>query len=305
MTEEFITDIIAASTVEEPAKAEETQINVQSKEAETATINDTPNNLDNPQSDVSVESLAKQLGWTPDHKGDSYVDAATYILKSRDIQASMKDHNKDLKNQLSTMQGSIEALKIHNERVYKTELTRLQQELKELTQKKKAAVELADVDTVDQLDAQIDSVKQSINEPVPQTVSTTNPVFDEWIKDNSWYLTDTEMAGYADQIAQQYIGAPPDRIYKAVRNKVAEIWPEKFEPPKQDKPTTNKLNELNQTKPIGPASPVEGATYTKTSSKFTKADLTPEQLSIMKQFTGAGIMTEDQYINDIAKLQGA
>ena len=86
---------------------------------------------------------------------------------------------------------------------------------------------------------------------------------------------------------------------------MAELWPEKFEPSKSDKPPISKLNEVSQTKPIGPASPVEGATNIKTSAKFTKADLTPEQLSIMKQFTGAGIMTEDQYINDIAKLQGA
>lgn len=315
MSEEFVEDIIAANNTEvvnhEESKIEpsvEPNVDTNTEEIVTDPIIETSTNAPV----ETIESLAKQLGWSPDHKGDAYVDAATYILKSRDIQDSMRDHNRDLKNQLSSMQGSIEALKQHNERVYRADVKRLQNELAELNQKKKAAVELADVDTVNALDAQIDSVKQSINEPAPQQqVPSSNPIFDDWVKDNQWYLTDPTMAGYADQVAQQYVGAPADRIYKAVRNKVAELWPEKFEQPKQDNPqslanvTNTEPSKVEKPKPMGPVSPVEGTTHANNAPKFSKADLTPDQLSIMKQFTGAGIMTEEQYINDIAKLQGA
>lgn len=316
MSEEFVEDIIAANnpesaTTEEPkveTVVEPTKEDNKSEDLVTEPKVETPNN----GSEETIESLAKQLGWSPDHKGSAYVDAATYILKSRDIQDSMRDHNRDLKSQLSNMQGSIEALKQHNERVYRADVKRLQNELAELQQKKKAAVELADVDTVTALDAQIDSVKQSINEPAPQQhAPSSNPVFDDWVKDNQWYLTDQTMAAYADQVAQQYVGAPADRIYKAVRNKVAELWPEKFEQPKPDNTqslanvSNNVQSQTEKAKPMGPVSPVEGTTHSNNAPKFSKSDLTPDQLSIMKQFTGAGIMTEEQYINDIAKLQGA
>ena len=38
-------------------------------------------------------------------------------------------------------------------------------------------------------------------------------------------------------------------------------------------------------------------------SSYDQADLTPEQVSIMTQFVRSGVMSEDQYIKDIAKMQ--
>ena len=127
-----------------------------------------------------------------------------------------------------------------------------------------------------------------------------NPVYDEWIVDNEWYLNDPEMAKYADTVAQNYIGAPLERIYATVRQKVQEIFPERFETSSSKATVPSKVT----TKPIGPVSPVDKGTNSKgTSSSFTKADLTPEQLNIMTQFVRSGIMTEEAYINDIAKMQ--
>jgi hypothetical protein len=60
-----------------------------------------------------------------------------------------------------------------------------------------------------------------------------------------------------------------------------------------------------QPKPVGPASPVESGHKQAGTKSFTKADLSAEQLSIMNQFVKSGIMTEDQYISDLAKLQDA
>ena len=212
----------------------------------------------------------------------------------------MKDHNKDLKNQLADMKESLEALQIHNERVYRAEVSRLEAELADLNQKKDAAIEVGDVEEVKNIDKKIDSVKTTIAEPVvkPQK-STSNPAYDAWIKDNKWYIEEPEMAAYADQVAQQYIGAPADRVYTAVRNKVAELWPDKFNT------AVNSVNPKSTvTKPIVAPNPVEGGHKQPTSGKFTKVDLTDSQRSMMTQFAKMGIMTEAQYISDIAKLQG-
>lgn len=315
MPEEFIEDIIAESS-EQPEnfaapnddssnqdiinnQDENLPISEKTTEEDIKSVEDPSNDgvahKDTvPKTEPTIEELATQIGWRPDYDGENSVDAATYILKSREIQDSMKDHNKDLKNQLNNLQGSIDSLKEHNQRVYQAEVKRLQGELNNLKKEKKEAIELADVDKVTELDEKINSLQQDLNEPLPEQKPTGNPLFDDWVKDNQWYLNDDDMAQYADSVAQQYQGAPADRIYAIVRNKVAEVFPEKFETPSTSvKP-----------KPTGPTSPVEAPKKSGGTPKFTKTNLSPEQINIMNQFVRGGIMTEDQYINDIAKLQG-
>ena len=259
----------------------------------------------------AVKELAAQLGWREDHTGDDAVDAKTYILRSKDIQKSMSQHNKDLKDQLQGLNGSVEALKQHNESVYKSEVKKLEGEVVALKKERNAAIELADVAKVEELDKQIDDIQKDINAPKPEdkkTQTTNNPAYNEWVKDNDWYLTDDEMAAFADTVAQQYAGAPLERVYKLVRNKVQEVFPDKFEATVVDtkvvdtKVVDTKVVDPDKP-PVGPNSPVESSSTKGNEGSFTKADLTLDQMQIMNQFVRGGIMTEEQYVNDIAKMQ--
>jgi len=319
MPEDFVDDIIAANSPADPTDqppADEAQDTDQTDQTDvTDQTDDAQPDADQPGDDDSVvttvEDLASQLGWKPDHTGDNYVDASTFILRSKEIQDSMKDHNKDLKSQLHNLQGSVDALKEHNERVYKAELSRMEGEITRLKKERKAAIETADVDKVDELDQEINGLEKNLNAPKPKSAPTTNPIYDEWVKDNEWYLTNDDMAAYADTVAQQYAGAPLERLYPLVRNKVAEVFPEHFEQHNNNDAATPKPGTLAnpgkpaKTKPVGPASPVEGGKKGGQQATFTKADLTSEQQSIMNQFVKSGIMTEEQYIKDISKLQEA
>jgi hypothetical protein len=308
MAEDFVDDIIAAASPAEPQSADTDEAS-----AATPVVDDSPADKATPDGDqdsgpaLTIEEIASQLGWKPDHTGENFVDAATYILRSKEIQNSMKDHNKDLKNQLQNLQGSVDALKEHNERVYKAELSRMEGEIARLKKEKRAAIETADVDKVDELEQEISSLEKNLNAPKPKAPASTNPIYDEWVKDNSWYLTNNEMAAYADTVAQQYAGAPLDRLYPLVRQKVAEVFPEQFQQAAPAQPGTlaNSGKPLAKPKPVGPASPVEGGKKGGQNKSFTKADLTPDQISIMNQFVKSGIMTEEQYIKDISKLQEA
>jgi len=312
MSEEFITDIISGgSTTIDSSSTETSESNLDADKASTlasddkaAVIDQSSNQTTNADKDqnnskLSVEELASQLGWRADHTGEDAVDAVTYILRSKDIQKSMSKHNKDLKENLSTVQASINALKEHNERVYQADVKKLQGEIATLKKERKSAIELADVNKVEELDEQIAERQKDIDTPKIDAVAkpsaaNANPVFDEWVKSNDWYLKDDEMAKFADTVAQQYVGAPLDRIYKIVRSKVQEVFPDKFESDKT----------VVKPKPIGPTSPVDKGTNNKgNSSSFTKSDLSPEQINIMNQFVHGGIMTEEAYINDIAKMQ--
>lgn len=322
MSEEFVEEIISNSQVgdEVITDTEDTNI-VQDLDQTTSsnTDNKSDSELDKSSDDTikiadvkpvddsnsgdSVEELATKLGWRKDHAGAESVDASTYILRSKDIQKTMRDHNKDLKGQVSSLSGSIDALKDHNERVYNADVKRMQNEITTLKAQKREAVELADVDKVELLDKQIEEVQKDISEP-KKAESSNNPVYDEWVADNQWYLTDDDMAKYADTVAEQYQGAPADRLYNLVRAKVAEVFPEKFESVKTDNSTRIDNVKTDDVKPIGPPAPVESGQTKGNSSSFSKADLSQDQLTIMNQFVGTGVMTEEQYINDIAKLQG-
>ena len=295
MSEEFVEDIITAAVPD-------------ATPAHTPVAGDEPAKPDIPAAtpdvqpatpDVTIDSLATDLGWKPDHSGDNYVDAATFILRSKEIQTSMKDHNKDLKKQLINLQGSVDSLKVHNERVYKADVTKMQAEIDKLKKERTDAIELADVATVNELDAKITGIEQTLNEPQPVEPVSTDGTYDNWVKDNNWYLTEPAMTKYADAVADQYAGAPLDKLFPLVRAKVAEVFPEHFA-----SPPSAATNPVAVSKPIGPASPVEAGTKTSAAKTFTAADLTSEQTSIMKQFVSSGIMTEDQYITDLAKLQG-
>ena len=305
MGEEFIEDILAQETIVEG----EAKVNDASK------VDNTDGSVDTNESEPlgsagaleekqnSVEELATQLGWNPNYQGEGAVDAATYILRSKDIQESMKTHNKDLKKQLNTLLGSVEALKEHNERVYKADVRRMEAEISALKKQRKEAIEFADVAKVEEIEEQISEIQNDLSgakkgDAAPPT--GTNPIYDEWVTENKWYLENDEMAQYADTVAREYEGAPVERLFNLVTKKVKEVFPEAFEVTPQVK------EPIGGKKPIGPKSPVEGGNNSaKGASNFTKADLSPDQLQIMKQFVQGGIMTEQQYINDIAKMQGA
>ena len=234
----------------------------------------------------SLESIATELGWNPDFEGEGKVDAKTYLLRSREIQNTMRDHIKEQKSQLSNLAGSVEELKIHNERVYKAEVTRLKAELSSLKKEKREAIEDGDVDKVEELEGQIGEVEAAIVQP--EKTSSKNTEFDAWVVDNKWYNEDPEMAAYADTIAIENKGAPFARVAALVESKVKVMFPEKFQAATPRTP-----------------SPVEGSRGKAPTEKFSRANLTSDQINIMSQFVKQGIMTEKQYIADIAKLEGA
>ena len=233
------------------------------------------------QESDEVETLATEIGW----REGGELDAKEYILKSRDIQDTMRDHIKTQKKQLGDLDFTVSELKTHNERVYRAELKQKDAEIKALKKAKTEAIEEGDVDKVDELDEQIDDLKEEMVEPSIQVPASKD--FGVWVDKNKWYKEDQEMADYADTIADSNKGAPFKRVAALVESKVKEMFPDKF-----------------QTQKTIPASPVEGAGKKIASAKFTKADLTDSQKDIMSKFVKQGIMSEKAYIEDIGKTQG-
>lgn len=247
-----------------------------------------------------VEILAREMGWRPedDFQGDKvdFVDAEAYIRKGQDIQNSMRKSLKDQKQQLSDMSTNIADLKVHNEKVYRVEIANLKKEITSLGIQKKEAIEDGDVQKVNEIDEQIDTIKESMSQDEEpgqtQQQPATNQEFDEWVKDNPWYLVDKEMGSYADSIAENSKGVSFKRIAALVDKKVKEMFPDKFMGQQKKNGTTVNTDR------------VESATRKQSTSKFTEANLTKEQKGIMTQFVKRGIMTKADYISDVALMAG-
>jgi hypothetical protein len=226
----------------------------------------------------AVKDLAKELGWNEnrDDNPDKYVDAKTFILKSREINSSLRRQVKEITNVVSE-------LKTHNERVYQAEVKRLTQEMNELRAQRKEAIEEGDVAKVEKIETQIDEIKEKT---LPQPKNQTNPVFDEWLEENQWYRNDTEMREFADRIGREYEGLPFDKILKLVRKDVQSEFPDKFA--------------KKSTRSYAPT--VESGVRRSSSVRSrSESDLTPAQRNIMNQFAKHGVMTKTEYIADLIK----
>ena len=120
----------------------------------------------------------------------------------------------------------------------------------------------------------------------------TNEKFEEFQEKNPWYGKDKEMTIYADAQANlpEYEGMMFEKMTKLITAKVKQMFPEKF-----DKDTE---------KVILRSSPVEKSTRTKKTpnKKFTRTDLTESQKVICDRFVRQGIITQEEYISELAAI---
>lgn len=249
-----------------------------------------------------VEKLAMKIGWNPNHKeGDrDYKTAEEFILSSKDIQTTQTKQNKSLKREIDDLKRSIGNLRGHYDTFYGVQVKALKSRIKDLQVRKKEAVEDGDSEAVAMIDNQINEIN-AIPDALPQdNASEPSEEFIEWQDENEWYTEDPEMHLYADKIGQEYAqkGLPLKKVFELVTRDVKKIFPEKFESQKKEEPVPKK--KTPQT------APVEGATETRRSSaksKYTIKDLSDEQKAIAKDFAAKGIMTVEQYIEQLTEIE--
>lgn len=241
-----------------------------------------------------VKELARELGWNDKFDGDpsEYVDAATYIRRSKEINEAKRSQISGLKKQLKEINNVVSELKTHNERVYKAEVKRLTQELDGLKAQRRAAIEDGDVDRVEKIEKQMAETHELVTESKPAAEKVSDTVWSEWVEGNPWYKEDDEMRAFADKAGLEYEGLPFDKILKHVLKDVKAEFPEKFGGVKA---------KATEKKPA--ISPVESGSRKISSGRTkTESDLTPAQRSVMNQFVRQGVMTKAEYIADLVKV---
>jgi len=199
--------------------------------------NDTPNN--EPQYSA-VEQEAMAQGWRPkeefDGEPERFIDAGEFLRRG-ELFAKIDHQNKELKQ----VRSALEQFKLHHSNVEKVAYDRAIADLKK--QRKNAFAE-GDVDQYEQIDDQIDSLKEERDQFVAQQaqqvkVPEVNPEFSAWVSRNQWYAKDTIMQGAADRFGMQLAkeGLPPLEVLKRVEAEIKKEFPHKFSNPNREKPS--------------------------------------------------------------------
>lgn len=247
-----------------------------------------------PGESAEVEARARESGWVskeefesnPNNQGKKWRPAEEFIERGE-----LFDTIKSLKSEIYSVKKDFQVLAQHHKKVAQIEYERALNDLK--AQRAEAARE-GDTEAVVEISDKMDELKEKHQTQKQENtnVNGQHPAFGPWVQENSWYATDPAMRGAADGIAQAFIQANPGAPFENVLEHVE----------KQVKKT---FSHMFNSKPKAAA--VESGNNSGTSSKkskLTKADLSSEELDVMRTLVRRGDFTEQEYLDDLAKIKG-
>jgi hypothetical protein len=260
-------------------KVEDTQLNT-NKEPETKEFS-------------SIEKQAMEMGWRPREEfngdDDDFIDAKEFVRR-KPLFDKIESNSKELKQ----VRRALENLSKHYNTVREVEYNRALASLKDA---RKQALTDGDGDAFTQLDDQIKVVEKQAEDiriakdtPIVQD-EPVNQEFALWQERNPWYNSKRYMRVYADDIGTDLHrqGLSPAEVLKRVDIEVRKQFPNEFRNPRKDTAPDVESNRTN----------------TSTKSKKDDYPLTAEQREIMNSFVRNKVMSADEYISSLRKLDAA
>ena len=177
---------------------------------------------------------ARAQGWVPkeEFRGDpeKWVDAEKFVERGEKVIPILKERNdhlvKEIQGLKSTFGEFVEYSKKAEERAFS-------RAMKELQEKKEAAVEVADTDTFRAVEKeQLELMKARQEMPTVKPATDLPPDFQAFVEKNGWYDSDPEMRAYADNIGtfvkntKGHLSYP--EILQEVEKEVRQRYPAKF-----------------------------------------------------------------------------
>jgi hypothetical protein len=236
----------------------------------------------------TYEQQAKEQGWKPkeEYQGDpakwrpakEFVDRGELFSKIDTMGKELKETKK-----------ALAMLQEHHSKVREVEYNKALTELKTLQKKHleegNSDGYLETTELLTDLKAE-QKAREVVKEVTPQQ---QDPRFIAWVDENKWYQKDDEMRQFADSIgmgyAQTHPNQSPEEVLFYVTKQVKERFKDKFINPNRSKP---------------------GAVGTSDTNSESKGSfqLTEDERRVMNTFIRAGVMTKDNYINEVKKTRG-
>lgn len=247
----------------------------------------------------AIEIQAKAMGWVPqdDFKGnpDIWKDAESFVKDGYEILPILRERTKkmaltmDATNQkLSRTESLLQTLTDHHK---KTEESAYQRALKTLKAEQREAVKNNNLEEFDAINEQIETLEKPVIESRPDE----QPDFVLWKGENAWYSQRTDMANYADTIAEYVQKQNPTLkgkpFFDLVTDEVKKRFPDQFENPNKKK-----------------ADFVEGGggeneTIEKKGKKKTYGEMDQQAKDTCDNLVKAGVMEKDQYVKEYWELE--
>lgn len=241
-----------------------------------------------PQGNV-YESEAREQGWRPKDEWEGDPEKwrpAKEFVERGELFGKIDHMGKELKE----TRKALKMLQEHHTMVKETEYKRAVEELKALQKKH---LEEGDSDKYLETTELLTDLKteQKAREIVQEkTPQAPDPRFVDWTEQNKWYTKEPKMRDYADMVGGEYArrhpGIDPEDVLVYVTQEVKERFRDKFQNP-------------NRTKP----SAVEGGSNTSPTNK-TEFKLSDDERKVMNTFVRTGIMTKEEYINELKLSRG-
>lgn len=234
----------------------------------------------------SMEERAKAMGWRPQEEWEGepedWIDAKEYVGRK-----PLFDGMASLKRELKENQKALRALAAHHEKVREVEFKRA---LETLKAEKKAAFEAGDTDKIVEVDDQITDLKAQLKAEelaAKQPSNQVHPNFIAWVERNSWYAQDPVLRQKADEIGIGHAMSHPEKSADDVLEYVEREIKKTFRNPNKDR-----------------VSAVDTSSKGKqTQSQKDDFVLTEEEEGIMKTLVRSGVITKEQYIEDLKKVR--
>jgi hypothetical protein len=241
-----------------------------------------------------IEQRALEMGWRPktEYEGEEedFIDAKEFVRRK-----PLFDKIDSVGKELRETRKALKALQEHHQKVKETEY---QAALKELRAEKKQALEEGDADKLIEIDEQIAEAKLQQSQAAQEQrreAQQPHPNFVSWVQKNPWYQQNAELRTIADQIGTSYAAANldkgPDEVLQYVTGRVKKLYPDLFKNPNKERPSA-----------------VEGRSSSTSDQKrgdgISDYALTDEERKVMNTFIRSGVMTKEQYIQDLKRVKG-
>jgi hypothetical protein len=251
---------------------------------------------DTPEVDPAIEAEARKQGWNPDkerHPDGEWMDAETFVKKSREINTILKQNNNRLQRDLDAAKADLNELKLTTkgfaEEFAKMKDNAYKKAISELKSAKRDATKEDNLELVDDLEDRIDSLKAEqakiAVKPVETKPAPDMTVFNEWRTDNKWYDSDKEPDLFDAAEAAALKLSLENKSLTGLRflDKVTEIvkskFPDRFENPRRK------------------SSPHEGGgSRGESSGSHTYNSLPADAKKACDRYVKQGIMTKEAYV---------
>lgn len=266
-------------------------------------VEGTPEPKSEPQH-TEIELRAMEQGWKPKEQWDG--DPAEHRSAKEFLdRGELLGKIKSQAQQLREVKEMVTHLSAHNQKVY---LAGYENGLRQLKQQRAAAMKEGDFDAVVALEDKIEQHQDAIATiratpaPAPKEDPSQSPVYQEWLKNNGWYLQDESMRHWANGISVSYAHqrraagqtVTEEEIYDMLTKKVRADFPHKFKRTSAPNPD-GEGRQSNRGNNSGDASN-DFDTLVKSFSE--------EDARAARNLVRTGVLTKEKYVADYKAITG-